>query len=92
MQTKEQIERAFRADLRSLLDKIRRGAWPDHWRGYAECGEDVRMTVTIEGKWDKDGGRCMNNEIDLGATASMFRTELCGRRQRVRTNDELGGL
>ena len=48
MQTKEQIEQAFREELQALLDKY--GAEleaKDHWQGYAECGEDVRI----------DGGR-----------------------------------
>lgn len=48
MQTKEQIEQEFRSELQSLLDKY--GAEieaKDHYQGYAECGEDVRMTVYI---------------------------------------------
>ena len=69
MQTNEQIEQAFRADLQALLDKY--GAEleaKNHWQGYAECGEDVRMTVTIQGEWDNDGEQVREyTEIDLGA-------------------------
>lgn len=69
MQTKEQIEQAFRAELQALLDKY--GAEleaRDHWTGYAECGEDVRMTVDIPGEWDKDGEPVREwTEIDLGS-------------------------
>ena len=69
MQTKEQIEQAFRADLQALLDKY--GAEleaEDHWQGYAECGKDVRMTVYIPGVWDKVGEPLREwTEIDLGA-------------------------
>ena len=69
MQTKEQIEQAFREELQALLDKY--GAEleaNDHWQGYAECGEDVRMTVTIQGEWDEHGEQVREyTEIDLGA-------------------------
>lgn len=69
MQTKEQIEKAFREELQSLLDK--HGAEleaRDHWSGYAGCGSDVRMTVTIDGEWDKDGETVREyTEINLGA-------------------------
>lgn len=68
MQTKEQIEQAFRAEFQALLDKY--GAEleaKDHFKGYAECGEDVRMTVTIQGEWDKEGEPVREyTEIDLG--------------------------
>lgn len=70
MRTKEEIEAAFVADLRQLLLKY--GAElsaEDHWRGYAECGSDVRMNVYIPGVYDDNGDtiseRC---EIDLGAS------------------------
>ena len=69
MQTKEQIEQAFRAELQTLLDKY--GAEleaKDHYQGYAECGEDVCMTVNIPGIWDKDGETVREwTEIDLGS-------------------------
>lgn len=68
MQTKEQVAQAFKDELQALLDRY--GAEleaKDHWQGYAECGEDVRMTVDIPGIWDKDGEAVREyTEIDLG--------------------------
>ena len=68
MQTKQQIEQAFRAELQALLDKY--GAElsaKDYWTGYSECGEDVRMTVDIPGIWDENGDPVREcTEIDLG--------------------------
>lgn len=68
MQTKEQIEQAFRAELQALLDKY--GAEleaKDHFQGYAECGEDVRMTVDVPALYDHNHN-CVREytEIDLG--------------------------
>lgn len=69
MQTKEQVEQAFRAELQALLDKY--GAEieaKDHYRGYAECGEDVRMTADVPAIWNKDGEPVREwTEIDLGS-------------------------
>ena len=69
MQTKQQIELAFRAELQALLDKY--GAEleaKDLYQGYAECGQDVRMTVDIPGAWDEDGDVVREwTEIDLGS-------------------------
>lgn len=69
MKTKEQIEQEFRAELQALLNKY--GAEleaKDHWTGYAECGEDVRVIVHIPGIWDKDGNPVREyTEIDLGS-------------------------
>lgn len=63
------IERQFLAELRALLSKY--GAEleaEDHYPGFAECGSDSRMTVTVPSKYDGDGNatreRC---EIDLGS-------------------------
>lgn len=69
MQTKEQIEQAFRAELQTLLDKYDAALEAkDHYLGYAECGEDVRMTVNIPGVWDMDGELVREwTEIDLGS-------------------------
>ena len=68
MQTKEQVEQAFRADLQALLDKY--GAElsaEDHWTGYAECGADVRMTVDVPAIYDADHNCAREyTEIDLG--------------------------
>ena len=68
MQTKEEVEKAFREELQALLDKY--GAEleaADHYQGYPECGEDVRMTVTVPGKYD-EAHDCVREwtEIDLG--------------------------
>ena len=69
MQTKEQVTHAFKAELQALLDKY--GAEleaKDFWQGYAECGEDVRMEVTVPAIYDADHN-CVREwtDIDLGA-------------------------
>lgn len=69
MQTKEQVAKSFKAELQALLDKY--GAEleaKDHWQGYAECGEDVRMAVTVPAIYDADHN-CVREwtEIDLGS-------------------------
>jgi hypothetical protein len=49
----------FIAELHVLLKKYAAEIKAeDHWQGYAECGEDVRMTVEFN-DWKID-------EIDLG--------------------------
>ena len=69
MRTKQQIEQEFRAELQALLDKY--GAEleaKDHYQGYAECGEDVRMMVDIPSTWREDGELVREwTEIDLGS-------------------------
>ena len=69
MQTKEQVAQTFKAELQALLDKYGAGlAAKDHYQGYPECGEDVRMTVVIPGIWDKGGEPVREyTEIDLGS-------------------------
>ena len=72
MQTKEQVEKAFREELQALLDKYRAElSAKDEFIGYAECGEDVRMTVTIQADFDADLN-CVREwtEIDLGSFLS----------------------
>jgi hypothetical protein len=68
MQAKDQVEKAFRSELQALLDKY--GAEleaRDHWIGYAECGEDVRITADIPAIY-RDGETLREwTEIDLGA-------------------------
>jgi len=68
MQTKEQVAQAFKAELQALLDKY--GAEleaKDHYQGYPEWGEDVRMTVNVPAIYDADHN-CLREytEIDLG--------------------------
>ena len=59
------IRKNFLNDLKDLLGKY--GAEivaEDHWTGYAECGQDVRMTVEFE-NWkmeDLDLGRYVDKE------------------------------
>ena len=68
MQTKEQVERAFRAELQALLDRHDAElSARDHWEGYPECGEDVRMTVEVGALYDANHD-CIREytEIDLG--------------------------
>jgi hypothetical protein len=69
MITKEQIAAAFRVELQALLDKYNAELEAkDHWQGYSECGEDVRMTVDIPAIYDSEYN-CLREraEIDLGA-------------------------
>lgn len=71
MKTKEQVEQVFRVELQSLLDKY--GAEleaDDHWTGYAECGRDVRMTVTIPAIYNEGETVREYTEIDLGQFVS----------------------
>jgi len=67
LQTKESVTNEFMADLNSLLLKY--GAEieaEDHFEGYAECGEDIRITATIPAIYDN--GEIVREwiEIDLG--------------------------
>lgn len=68
MKRKAQVEQDFRNDLNALLDKYRAEIEAsDHWTGYAECGSDIRMIVSIPALFD-----CEHNctreaaEVDLG--------------------------
>lgn len=67
-ETKARVSETFTAELRALL--ARWGAdieAADHYPGYPECGEDVRMTATIKGSFDADGNVTREwTEIDLG--------------------------
>lgn len=69
MKTAEQTTKEFREDLQNLLNKY--GAEleaSDHWTGYSECGQDIRMIVTIEAIYDENNN-CVQEwtEIDLGS-------------------------
>lgn len=69
--TESEAVAEFRAELAALLKK-----WGaeisarDHWNGYAECGEDVRMTASIcfttevgyRGYADIDLGLCVQGD------------------------------
>lgn len=69
MTTRAEIEAAFRADLQALLDKYEAELEAkDYYQGYAECGEDVRMTVFIEAVYDKNHELTREaTRIDLGS-------------------------
>lgn len=68
MITKQEITDNFMADLKNLLGRYKAEITAeDHWQGYAECGRDIRMTVSIDGQYDKDGETISEmTEIDLG--------------------------
>lgn len=77
METKELVAANFKRDLRALLDKY--GAEleaRDYWEGYAECGEDVRMTVTIPAVYN-ERHECVREwaEIDLGSFWAALPTD-----------------
>lgn len=76
METREQVDEAFRADLQALLNKY--GAAmeaEDHWTGYAECGQDVRMTVYVPAIWDGSTQLRQDTTIDLGSRVLSKRSE-----------------
>ena len=72
-QTKEEVTQAFLIDLKALLQKYSNGVSSceieaeDHYSGYPECGEDVRMTVTVPSIYTPEGETIREwTEIDLG--------------------------
>lgn len=72
IQTSAEVEQAFRADLAALLAKYSNGRdraeieAEDHFSGYAECGEDVRITVSIPAIYQDGEPVRPYTEIDLG--------------------------
>jgi hypothetical protein len=68
------ISTQFKAELAALLAKYDATLEAeDHYPGYAECGEDVRMTVSVPSRYSSDGERTREGvEIDLGES---FKTE-----------------
>ena len=66
--TSQEIEKEFRKELLELLEKYHaKIESEDHYQGYPECGEDVRMTVYIDSIWSEDGDNIQEyTEIDLG--------------------------
>ena len=64
MKTRDEAVAEFRAELAALMRK-----WgaditaSDHWKGYAECGEDVRMVASIQ--YDGEFGCRTDAEVDL---------------------------
>lgn len=56
-QRANKLEQRFRKELKNLLKKYDAEITAeDHWQGYAECGQDIRITVSISGIWDNQGG------------------------------------
>jgi len=68
MKTKEQVTTEFLAELKNLLTKYDATIdAEDHFQGYPECGEDVKMTVTIPSKYAFNSDMLQEwTEIDLG--------------------------
>jgi len=68
MMSRDDIEKNFRSDLMVLLKKYDATlSAEDHFSGYAECGQDIRMNVSIDAKYDSDGNIIKDHaEIDLG--------------------------
>jgi hypothetical protein len=65
--TKDDVKNEFLAKLQSLFDEY--GAEieaKDHYMGYPECGEDIRMIIDIPGIYE-DGEEIRPwTEIDIG--------------------------
>lgn len=63
-----EIEKSFLQELNALLDKYSASLDArDHYNGYAECGEDVRMTVEIPYLYDENNVLIQEGgDIDLG--------------------------
>lgn len=71
MRTAQELEAGFRAKLSALLAEFNADLTAeDHFQGYAECGEDVRMTVTMAGTWAENYTEQLQPyvEIDLGSS------------------------
>jgi hypothetical protein len=68
MQTKEQVTEGFKADLQAVLDKWEAElSAEDHYPGWPEAGEDIRMTAVISGRYTASGDTARDyTEIDLG--------------------------
>jgi len=68
IQTEDEVRTKFLAELKALLTKWNAElSAKDHWNGYAECGEDVRMTVDIPGIYAESEVLRPYVEIDLGS-------------------------
>lgn len=54
--TAKEAQEAFTAEFQALLDswgaEMEAG---DHYEGYAECGEDIRVEITIPAIYDGNG-------------------------------------
>lgn len=70
LEVEDEIRHSFIQELGALLIKynaeIRAS---DHWTGYPECGEDVRMTVTIESRYENS--ELIHGFIEIDLTDSI---------------------
>jgi hypothetical protein len=73
MKSSNQIKIEFLTDLKELLAKYKGNNYSceitaeDHFSGYAECGEDIKMTVTIPSIYEENGNQLREwIELDLG--------------------------
>jgi hypothetical protein len=59
---------AFKKELAALCRKYKcEITAADHWIGYAECGQDVRITVEFTGSYTLDSKALLAwEELDLG--------------------------
>ena len=67
MKTAKDIEHDFRLDLLCLLNKYNAQIeTSDHYTGYSECGQDIRVMVSIPAIYMDE--QCINEytEFDLG--------------------------
>jgi hypothetical protein len=66
--TQEEVTAAFKRDLIELLSRYNASlSAEDHFQGYAECGEDVRATISVPAIYDGDGNLLQEHtDIDLG--------------------------
>jgi len=68
MQTKAEVMKLFLSDLAALLRKWNATITAeDHYCGYPECGEDIRMEVDIQAVFGPDGQISREfTTVDLG--------------------------
>jgi len=68
MKTAKTVAAEFEAELQALLNKWGANlSADDHYQGWAECGEDIRMQVEIPAIYDSDNN-CVREWalVDLG--------------------------
>lgn len=68
MKTSREVTAQFEAELQALLNKWGANiSADDHYQGWAECGEDIRMQVEIPAIYDANNN-CVREwtQIDLG--------------------------
>ncbi len=64
----KQVKYQILVELQALLNTYNAELYAeDHYEGYAECGEDVRMTIYVPAVYDADNN-CIREatEVDLG--------------------------